>query len=317
MNPPLRIVDAIFRDPTRPLSAHPRAKRWLRNVLYVAVALGLHVGAVFSLWMVPAPEHSAPNLSKSLPASIAVSIAPAPSPIPPLPPPEPEQKPAASPTPKTETIQPPAALASPPPQTPSPAPPQTPTIPPKPSTEKPKSPAKAGRIITAPPTAAPLDFSDPGFVSGDADQYAGGVTSPNGTSDTAVPIGTPSPSPTSPPPIPPPTPPDPPTPPPKKNQPKHAHDLSRPVALEGGRWDCPWPAEADREQIDSQLVVIRVTVAPDGAPLSARVTRDPGFGFGPAAQACAMRRHYAPALDPSGTPITSESPPIRVHFSRW
>lgn len=171
-------------------------------------------------------------------------------------------------------------------------------------------------MITAPPTAAPLDFSDPGFVSGDGDQYAGGVTSPNGTSDIAVPIGTAtSLSPALPPP--PSAPPDPPAPLPKKAAPKHAHDLSKPVALEGGRWDCPWPAEADREQIDSQLVVIRVTVAPDGAPLSARVTRDPGFGFGPAAQACAMRRHYAPALDASGTPITSESPPIRVHFSRW
>ncbi len=95
-------------------------------------------------------------------------------------------------------------------------------------------------------------------------------------------------------------------------------DKSTAAGLEGGtNWsNCPFPPEADSEQIDSAVVTLVVTVRPDGSALSATVTADPGHGFARAARMCALARRYIPGRDRDGTPTTKTTPPITVRFSR-
>jgi protein TonB len=93
-------------------------------------------------------------------------------------------------------------------------------------------------------------------------------------------------------------------------------DKSRPIGLAGGTsWNCPFPPEADADQIDQAVVGVRVTVRTDGSASSVVVVSDPGHGFGRAAKACALARRYQPALDRTGTPIVSSSM-VNVRFSR-
>lgn len=100
--------------------------------------------------------------------------------------------------------------------------------------------------------------------------------------------------------------------------PPPAPDRSRSADLDGSTdWaNCPFPPEADADQIDQAFVGIVVTVRPDGSPLSVNVVSDPGHGFGRAARMCALSRRYRPALDRNGVPTTAASPPIRIRFSR-
>lgn len=187
-------------------------------------------------------------------------------------------------------------------------PPPTPTEAPAPAPEPTKpaarpSPAKAARVVTAP--AGALDLTGDVIVTGRASAYAGGVTTPTGTSDKPVS----SVSPTNPPNAPPNTQP-PSQPPPRKD------DRSRPVRPASDEWNCPWPAAAEGLPIDEQVATIRVVVAPDGAVESTELVADPGDGFGPAALACARRTRFSPALDVDGRPIRARSPAIRVHFDR-
>jgi protein TonB len=93
-------------------------------------------------------------------------------------------------------------------------------------------------------------------------------------------------------------------------------DRARPVSLKSENWSCPWPREADAQQVDEQTVVIRVVVSADGAAETAKVLADPGHGFGEAAAACAMRTRFTPAGDRRGESIRATSPPIRVRFTR-
>jgi protein TonB len=193
-------------------------------------------------------------------------------------------------------------------QKPARAPDPSPTQP----QEQPPEPAQAGRVLTADPDPdEPIDFSGDGFVTGNADHFTGGATSRSGTSTTPVydqgakPGGTPggkgtgpaqtAAAPTTPP-----------------------ADLSRPAmpTSRGGNWSCPFPAQADVDQVDYALVTIVVTVGPDGRARSAVVSRDPGHGFGPAAQRCAMQQRYEPGLDSSGKPVTRTTPPFTVRFTR-
>lgn len=93
-------------------------------------------------------------------------------------------------------------------------------------------------------------------------------------------------------------------------------DRSRPIGLVGGAsWNCPFPPEADAEQIDQAVVTVQVTVRPDGSALSASVVVDPGHGFGRAARVCALAKRYTPALDRAGNPVLS-SHPVNVRFNR-
>jgi protein TonB len=91
---------------------------------------------------------------------------------------------------------------------------------------------------------------------------------------------------------------------------------ARAVTLGEGTWSCPWPPEADAEQIDEQTVVIRVRVGEDGSVERAEVVADPGHGFGRAATACARGTRFQPARNDDGNLVAAWSPPIRVHFTR-
>jgi protein TonB len=94
-------------------------------------------------------------------------------------------------------------------------------------------------------------------------------------------------------------------------------DRSRGIALPGGvtSWKCPFPPEAEAEQIESATVVVQITVRPDGTAISASVISDPGHGFGRQARICALSKRYEPALDKTGNPITS-SAPIKILFTK-
>ncbi|AKT40890.1 energy transducer TonB [Chondromyces crocatus] len=94
-------------------------------------------------------------------------------------------------------------------------------------------------------------------------------------------------------------------------------DRSRaPNILGSSSWNCPFPPEADAEQIDQARVVIMVTVRPDGSPLSVKVVNDPGHGFGRAARMCALGKRYQSGLDREGKPTTGTLGPITVRFTR-
>jgi protein TonB len=130
-------------------------------------------------------------------------------------------------------------------------------------------------------------------VTGSATAYAGGVTSATGTNPQAVQTREVDP-----------------------RAPPGEPDRSRPVSLDDPDWKCPWPREAEMEQIDEQIAIVRVLVRPDGSVESASVVKDPGHGFGQAAVACAMRTRFEPARDRMGRPIRAQSPPVRVRFTR-
>jgi protein TonB len=199
-------------------------------------------------------------------------------------PPPPEEKPEE---PKPVLLK----QATPPPE----APPQPPAA------------AEAAKVLTADPDPNdPVDMTNT-IVQGNADKYAGGVSANNGTSKTAVtnpgaqatgvPGGTGTAA--APPPAP-------------------KVDRSRKAGLLGSSdWtDCPFPAEADAEQIDQAFVLIQVRVKPDGSPETVTVVQDPGHGFGREARKCAMRKKFTPALDIDGNAIPAVTNPFRVRFER-
>jgi protein TonB len=198
---------------------------------------------------------------------------------------------------------PPPAEEKPEPEAPKPLP-AAPKIPRE--HEPAPAPAQAGKILAQEPDPdAPVDLTGQGFVTGNAETYAGGVTASSGTSKTAVhnlnatPGGVPGGTGTKPGPA--------------ASGPNLAH---APQLLGGTEWDCPFPPEADADQIDFQRVPIVVTVHVDGTPQDVRVISDPGHGFGRAARQCAMRQRYAPALDRDGRAVAATSPPINVTFRR-
>ena len=207
---------------------------------------------------------------------------------------------------EVELAKPPEPPAPPPPEEakadkPAPPPPSKAAEPPPP----PPAAAQAGKILTQEPDPnEPVDLTA-GFVSGNSEAYAGGVTQAAGTSKTAVnnlnarangvPGGTGVPSPVAAAP---------------------AVDKSRPAGLLGSSdWNCPWPAEADSEQIDQALVTVAITVGPDGKPLKVDVVKDPGHNFGLEARRCAMRERYQTALDASGNPVT-QTKQFKIRFDR-
>lgn len=206
-------------------------------------------------------------------------------PPPPPPPPEPEpEKPQPQPQPRA----------------PSAAQPQ--------QAEKPPAPAQAAKVLTADPDPSePLDLTDQGFVSGDGDRFAGGITSATGTSKVAVrdtnakPGGVVGGKGTGAPPAPPP---------PKE-------DLSRPATPASRDWgDCGFPAEADVEQIDFMRLSIVVTVGVDGRAQNVTVLKDPGYGFGNQARQCALRKSYNVGFNAEGKAIVTTTPPFIVTFRR-
>ncbi|PIE06322.1 MAG: hypothetical protein CSA75_00160 [Sorangium cellulosum] len=186
-----------------------------------------------------------------------------------------------------------------------------PTAPIAPAAQPPAA-AQAGKILTAPEDPdEPVDLTGDGFVTGNGDEYVGGVTAAAGTGSAvtynkaAAATGTPGGTGTGP---------APPPPPPKPKGP----DRSRAATISrGSGWSsCPFPAEADTDQVDYAVVTLVVTVRPNGTPRSVRVLSDPGHGFGRAARLCALSKRYTHALDQDGKPIVGTTPPIRVTFTR-
>jgi periplasmic protein TonB len=204
---------------------------------------------------------------------------------PPPPPPPPE------PPPEPEPQAPPPVAAPPPP--PSDAPPPAPAA------------AEAGKVLTADPDPNdPVDLTGDGFVTGNGDHFAGGVTAANGTSKDAVHdlrakpegVGKAAPGPVA---------------------TSVASNLTRAASPLAGNWnDCEFPADADVEGIDSAYVQLTVTVGTNGRAKSVTVLRDPGNGFGQAARSCAFRKPFTTALDAAGAPITMSTPPFTIHFTR-
>ena len=171
--------------------------------------------------------------------------------------------------------------------------------------EPPPAPAEAAKVLTSEPdpSDAPVDLTGWGIVSGNSDRFPGGQTSSKGTSTKpvatgAVASGIPNATGRAP------------------TAAAPAKDLSRTARPAESGWNCGFPAEADMEQINSEKVLIVVTVSPDGNPTKVSVLSDPGFGFGRVARQCAMRKTYTAGLDRAGNPVTTTTPPITVRFIR-
>ena len=208
---------------------------------------------------------------------------------------------------EVEVVHPPTPPPSPEEKTePEPAKAPKPVAPKAPS-EPPPAAAQAGKVLTRETSPdEPVDLTDNGFVTGNADTYAGGVTSSAGTDTKAVRdpnatgtgvVGGKGKA--------------------KQTDEEEGPDLSSTPTLPPGRnWDCAFPPEADTDQIDFQIVPILVTVRADGTAQSVKVISDPGHGFGRAARDCALRQRYMPARDRQGHPIAGSTPPINVKFTR-
>jgi len=158
----------------------------------------------------------------------------------------------------------------------------------------------AGTQLTQSAASEEHPFDD-SFVTGDADSYAGGLTSGLGrsiaarASDSGSHAGTAG----------------------AARGAGHAPDLSRRAGLGApAQWECDFPWEADRDEIDHAVAWIAVQVKPDGSAESVDVVRDPGHGFGRAAKSCAMRERFLTALDGAGRAVTGTTLPIRVDFTK-
>jgi protein TonB len=155
-------------------------------------------------------------------------------------------------------------------------------------------PAQAGQLAAV--SAEPADFTGMAFIVGSGASYPGGATTSSGTGRKAA-LGAVGPEPSI----------------GKSSSPR---TRARSVSLDQSAWNCPWPAEADAEQVNEQTVVLQASVRADGRADGVDVLSDPGFGFGAAARLCALRTRFEPAHDVAGQPIAAQSPPIRVHFFR-
>jgi len=189
----------------------------------------------------------------------------------------------------------------PPPPSPAPSPAESPRVATPRTAQvtraaraRPAPPAQAGQIAAASPD--PVDFTGSAFIVGSGVSYAGGATTSTGTSQQPA-LGAVAPGQTA-------------------GAKVAARSRARPISLDQAAWNCPWPAEADAQQVDEQTVVLRANVRADGRADQVDVLSDPGFGFGAAARLCALGTHFEPARDAAGQPVAAQSPPIRVHFFR-
>ncbi len=78
---------------------------------------------------------------------------------------------------------------------------------------------------------------------------------------------------------------------------------------------CPFPVEADKDQIDAARVALRVTVETKGTASKVMVLSDPGHGFARAARTCALGLQYDPPRDAKGAPMAGEFTVI-IRFDR-
>jgi len=282
MTESVRIVDVVFSD---------RVSSKVPLVAAISLALAVHVAVVAgALGQRPRLDAWAAEVAAQVHRELTREVA--------LEPPKPPEVPKAAP--------PPPPVASDPPVLPPP-------VAAKPAPERARAaakPAAAAAVLTA-PAPQTADLTGATFVTGQARVAPGGVTAQNGTGTAVGGDGQPAK--------------EPPSPAPAAAQPAETkrkskappdEDKSRPVSLDGDDWNCAWPDEADEAQINQQSVTIRAVVRADGSAESVTILQDPGHGFGKAAQVCAMRTKFHPALDKTGAPMRDKSPPIRLRFTR-
>ncbi len=282
MSESVRIVDVVFSE---------RVSSKMPLVAAIGLALAFHIAiAAGALGQRARLDAWAADISAQVHRELTREVA--------IEPPKPPAAPKAAP--------PPPPVASDPPVLPPAAAPKA-----APERARPVAkPAAAAAVLTA-PAAETADLTGATIVSGQARVAPGGVTAQDGTGTTVGGTGEAAKGPTTPVPAP-----------PQPVETKHklkepaAEDKSQPVSLDGEDWNCAWPDEADEAQINQQSVTIRAVVRADGTAESVTILQDPGHGFGKAAQACAMRTKFHPALDKTGTPIRDKSPPIRLRFTR-
>jgi protein TonB len=171
---------------------------------------------------------------------------------------------------------------------------------------EPPAAAEAAKVVMAEPAKdEPVDLTGNTFLSGTADTAVGGTTQIGGTAKTAtnnaaavatgVPGGTGTAA----------------APPAVKVDRSRAARIMNIANLER----CPFPAEADAEQVDEAVVGIDVKVSVDGRAESVAITSDPGHGFGREARKCALREKYEPALNVDGAAMPGTYR-VRFRFSR-
>jgi outer membrane biosynthesis protein TonB len=176
--------------------------------------------------------------------------------------------------------------------------------PPKEAPPPAAAPAQAAKVLAQEPDPnEPVDLTGNTIVQGNADTYAGGTTSANGTSSRAVrnivtaPTGVPGGTGTV------------------AAPPPSGPDRSRKISPTLSDWNAPFPPEADTAQVDEAYVVLSIDVRADGTAAAVRITSDPGNGFGREAKRYALSQTYKPQLDHDGTAIAGTFS-IRVHFQR-
>jgi protein TonB len=201
---------------------------------------------------------------------------------------KPVEKPEEPPPPPPEEKEPPKQLVK---ELPKDAPPP-----------EPPAAAEAAKVLMQEPAKdEPVDLTGNTFLNGQGETALGGVTQIGGkaTAPTnnlaAVATGVPGGTGTA------------------AAPPAVKVDRSRAAAImnKANLERCPFPAEADAEQVDEAAVGIEVKVSTDGRAETVSVTRDPGHGFGREARKCALREKYAPALNVDGVAIPGV---YRVNF---
>jgi protein TonB len=185
--------------------------------------------------------------------------------------------------------------------------PETPPPPkdaPKDEPPPPPAAAQAGAVVTQEPAKdEPVDLTGNTFVTGSGSSFAGGTTQTGGTSKTAVynaaavATGVAGGTGTAPAP------------------PKVDRSRKATIANQANLSRCPFPPEADADQVDDAFVGIEVKTTPDGRAENVSVWLDPGHGFSREAKKCALREKYEPALSVDGTPMPGTYR-VRFHFSR-
>jgi periplasmic protein TonB len=168
----------------------------------------------------------------------------------------------------------------------------------------PPTPAQAAKVLAQEPDPnEPVDLTGNTIVQGNGEAYAGGFTSGNGTnanavrsapSPTGVAGGTGA----------------------VRAAPVTGPDRSRSASVGLVDWNCPFPAEAEADQIDDTYVTLQVDVRADGTPAAVHLMADPGNGFGREAVRCATNKRFVAALDHDGNPIAASTKQFRVHFQR-
>lgn len=100
-------------------------------------------------------------------------------------------------------------------------------------------------------------------------------------------------------------------------QPQRKGSRARAPGVAGaGNWNCRWPQAAAALESHEERVLVEVSIDRRGRIRSAKVIRDPGFGFGAEALRCARKQRYRPARDARGQAVGPRKILLGVNFQR-